>query len=143
METCQKPPRPVSGGFQRFPDNPSWTDHTVFYISFLQLGFLPRFSYNKGCLFGVLKSDGDYQCGQRVRTQYDYHQVHRKDIIHISTCSSVRERNDTIFKTLLFTQQFHEFPQSLYHWNHTVRKSRNRLGQPSKGHPCRILILFS
>ena len=28
-ETYWKPPRPVSLGFQRFPDNPSLTDHTV------------------------------------------------------------------------------------------------------------------
>jgi hypothetical protein len=28
-ETCRKPPWPVFGGFQRFPDNPSLTDHTV------------------------------------------------------------------------------------------------------------------
>ena len=28
-ETCRKPSRPVSGGFQRFLDNPSLTDHTV------------------------------------------------------------------------------------------------------------------
>ena len=39
LETCRKPPRPVSGGFQQ--DNPSLTDHTVginvfeFMISFV------------------------------------------------------------------------------------------------------------
>ena len=29
LETCWKPPRPVSGGFRRFPDNPSLTNHKV------------------------------------------------------------------------------------------------------------------
>ena len=30
-ETCQKPPRPVYGGFQRFLDDPSLLDHTVVF----------------------------------------------------------------------------------------------------------------
>jgi hypothetical protein len=35
-KTCRKPPRLVTGGFQRFPDNPSLTDHTVsIFLPFL------------------------------------------------------------------------------------------------------------
>ena len=37
-EICRKPPRPVPGGFQRFPDNPSLTDHTVVFPIFPILG---------------------------------------------------------------------------------------------------------
>ena len=32
-ETCRKPPQPVSGGFQRFLDNPSLTDLTLTVVA--------------------------------------------------------------------------------------------------------------
>ena len=35
-ETCRKPPQQVSGGFQRFSDNPSLTDLTVGIIITVQ-----------------------------------------------------------------------------------------------------------
>ena len=41
LEICRKPPRPVSGGFHRFPENPSLTDHTVItYSKALRCTFL-------------------------------------------------------------------------------------------------------
>ena len=38
LETCRKPPRPVFGGFRRFPDNPSLTDYTV-YVNLSKITF--------------------------------------------------------------------------------------------------------
>ena len=51
-ETCPKPLRLVSGGFHRFPDNSSLTDHTVYACSRISVGpkwFWLNFNFLKWC----------------------------------------------------------------------------------------------
>ena len=51
-ETCRKPLRPVSVGFQRFRDNPSFTDHTAHTLKLFPIVNIYLYDY---CPFGLFK----------------------------------------------------------------------------------------
>ena len=45
---AEKPPWPVSGGFQRFPDNPSLTDHTVHILRNVAVAIMTKTAAVRG-----------------------------------------------------------------------------------------------